>query len=214
MKDSNNNLDELNNVNNSNDMDNKETEETKTTGKKSQDNYLREMLELLVYFLIILVVVGFIYTFVGQQVEVSGQSMENTLQDKNHLILEKVSYRFGDPKRFDIIVFTPYKNNKSLYYIKRIIGLPGETVEIKGSDIYINGKVLKEHYGKEPILDGGTAKNAITLGKDEYFVLGDNRNNSKDSRFEEVGLVKRSAIKGRTWIRIWPPNKIGILKHQ
>lgn len=193
--------------------DKKDKLEEKTQNTK-KINYKKEIIDMIIYFAIVLVVVGFIYNFVGQQVEVSGASMENTLHDKNHLILEKVSYHFEDPERFDIIVFTPYENNDRLYYIKRIIGLPGETVQIIDSNIYINGELLEEDYGKDPIVDGGIAKEPITLGEDEYFVLGDNRNNSKDSRYADVGNVKRDSIMGRTWIRIWPLNEIGILKHQ
>jgi signal peptidase I len=182
--------------------------------EKKEINYIREIVEMILYFLVVLAVVFFVYTFIGEQVEVSGSSMESTLQDKDHLILEKVSYRFHEPERFDIVVFRPYEDNDKLYYIKRIIGLPGETVQIIGSDIYIDDEKLVEDYGKEPIIDGGTATEPITLGEGQYFVLGDNRNNSKDSRFEEVGLVQRDSIIGRTWIRIWPFNKMGILKHR
>ena len=99
--------------------------------------------------------------------------------------------------------------------IKRIIGLPGETVQIdENGNIYINGELLEENYGAETIQNPGRAANPITLGDDEYFVMGDNRNNSKDSRSEEVGNVKRSQIIGRAWLRIWPLNKFGLLKHQ
>ena len=101
------------------------------------------------------------------------------------------------------------------YYIKRIIGLPGETVQIdENGNIYINGELLEENYGAETIQNPGRAAKPITLGDDEYFVMGDNRNNSKDSRSEEVGNVKRSQIIGRAWLRIWPLNKFGLLKHQ
>ena len=93
--------------------------------------------------------------------------------------------------------------------------LPGETVQIdENGNIYINGELLEENYGAETIQNPGRAANPITLGDDEYFVMGDNRNNSKDSRSEEVGNVKRSQIIGRAWLRIWPLNKFGLLKHQ
>jgi len=139
--------------------------------------------------------------------------METTLSNDDRLILEKVTYRFSDPQRFDIIVFRPYEDDKNLFFIKRIIGLPGETVQIVGNDIYINGKLIEENYGNEPIEDPGIAEEPITLGDDEYFVLGDNRNHSTDSRFE-IGNVKRDAIIGRTFARIWPLDEMTILKHQ
>lgn len=173
----------------------------------------KEILSWVFYIAFVLVLTWVIITFVGQRTRVDGRSMMNTLHDGDNLIVEKLSYRFSDPKRFDIIVFPP--TGKKEYYIKRIIGLPGETVQIdENGNIYINGELLEENYGAETIQNPGRAANPITLGDDEYFVMGDNRNNSKDSRSEEVGNVKRSQIIGRAWLRIWPLNKFGLLKHQ
>ena len=173
----------------------------------------KEILSWVFYIAFVLVLTWVIITFVGQRTRVDGRSMMNTLHDGDNLIVDKISYRFSDPKRFDIIVFPP--TGKKEYYIKRIIGLPGETVQIdENGNIYINGELLKENYGAETIQNPGRAANPITLGDDEYFVMGDNRNNSKDSRSEEVGNVKRSQIIGRAWLRIWPLNKFGLLKHQ
>ena len=173
----------------------------------------KEILSWVFYIAFVLVLTWVIITFVGQRTRVDGRSMMNTLHDGDNLIVEKLSYRFSDPKRFDIIVFPP--TGKKEYYIKRIIGLPGETVQIdENGNIYINGELLEENYGAETIQNPGRAAKPITLGDDEYFVLGDNRNNSKDSRSEEVGNVKRSQIIGRAWLRIWPLNKFGLLKHQ
>ena len=173
----------------------------------------KEILSWVFYIAFVLVLTWVIITFVGQRTRVDGRSMMNTLHDGDNLIVEKLSYRFSDPKRFDIIVFPT--TGKKEYSIKRIIGLPGETVQIdENGNIYINGELLKENYGAETIQNPGRAANPITLGDDEYFVMGDNRNNSKDSRSEEVGNVKRSQIIGRAWLRIWPLNKFGLLKHQ
>ena len=173
----------------------------------------KESLSWVFYIAFVLVLTWVIITFVGQRTRVDGRSMMNTLHDGDNLIVEKLSYRFSDPKRFDIIVFPP--TGKKEYYIKRIIGLPGETVQIdENGNIYINGELLEENYGAETIQNPGRAAKPITLGDDEYFVMGDNRNNSKDSRSEEVGNVKRSQIIGRAWLRIWPLNKFGLLKHQ
>jgi signal peptidase I len=188
------------------------TETDKT--KDKEPNYLKEILEMVIYFVVVICSVFLIHQFVGQQIQVSGSSMENTLHNKDHLILEKLSYEFGDPKRFDIIVFRPYSVDKDTYYIKRIIGLPGETIQIIDSDIYINDELLEEDYGNEPIIDGGIANDVIELGEDEYFLLGDNRNNSKDSRDSSIGAVHSSAIIGRAWVRIWPINKLEVLEHQ
>lgn len=183
---------------------------------------LKEVLSTSLYLLGVLLVTYLVIHFVGQRTIVKGASMEPTLYgtDENNpdkvgdnLIVDKLTYRFSEPKRFDIIVF-PYRYSDD-FYIKRIIGLPGETVQIDtGGNIYINGEVLKEGYGKEIIQDPGRAIEPIALGEDEYFVMGDNRNNSTDSRTISVGNIHRSEIVGRAWIRIWPFDRFGFLKHQ
>lgn len=175
---------------------------------------LKEILSTSVYLLIVLCLTWLCITFVGQRTEVSGSSMENTLSHADNLIVDKITYRFKEPERFDIIVF-PVAYETETYYIKRIIGLPGEIVRIDTEGtIYINEEILEESYGKAVIADPGRAEEGITLGEDEYFVLGDNRNDSVDSRTEAVGNIKKENIVGRAWIRIWPLNKFGILKHQ
>ena len=172
---------------------------------------LKEILKTSIYFLIVLIFALLIVTFVGQRTVVDGTSMINTLNDKDNLIVDKITYRFKDPQRFDIVVF-PYAMGKRTYYIKRVIGLPGETVFIDDNGvIYINDQVLVENYGRETIERAGRANENITLGPDEYFVLGDNRNDSVDSRFASVGNVKRSEIIGRAWFRIYPFNKMGLV---
>ena len=187
---------------------NKQEEGTKKTDLK------KEVLSWIFYILFVIALTYLIITFVGQRTMVDGRSMNATLNDGDNLIVEKLSYRFGDPERFDIIVFPPQESPKE-HYIKRIIGLPGETVQIDAEGkIYIDGEVLEENYGLETIRNAGRAAEPITLGEDEYFVLGDNRNNSKDSRSDAVGNVKRSSITGRAWLRIWPLSDIGFLKHQ
>ena len=174
------------------------------------------MISPLVYLLGVLCLTWLVITFIGQRTEVDGSSMEPMLSNGDNLIVDKISYRFRDPQRYDIIVF-PFKYQENTFYIKRIIGLPGETVQIdEQGTIYINGEVLTENYGREIIRPEtvGIAANPIVLGEDEYFVMGDNRNCSMDSRTEIVGNIKRKDIIGRAWIRIWPLNKLGILKHQ
>lgn len=174
------------------------------------------MISTLLYLLGVLCLTWLVITFVGQRTEVDGSSMEPMLSNGDNLIVDKISYHFRDPQRYDIIVF-PFKYQENTYYIKRIIGLPGETVQIdEQGNIYINGEILPENYGREIIRADtlGIAVNPVVLGEDEYFVMGDNRNNSTDSRTEIVGNIKRDDIIGRAWVRIWPLNKIGILKHQ
>ncbi len=175
---------------------------------------VKELLDTSLYLLVVLVLTYLVITFVGQRTEVSGSSMENTLSDGDNLIVDKLTYRFQDPRRFDIIVF-PFQYAEDTYYIKRIIGMPGEKVQIdEAGNIYINGELLEEAYGRETIQFQGRAAKEIELGADEYFVLGDNRNNSTDSRMPEVGNIHRSNIIGRAWVRIWPFREFGILKHQ
>ncbi|MBP3420738.1 MAG: signal peptidase I [Lachnospiraceae bacterium] len=175
---------------------------------------LKEVLNTSVYILVVLILTYCVVTFVGQRTEVIGSSMEPTLSDGDNLIVDKITYRMREPKRFDIIVF-PYQYTEGTYYIKRIIGLPGETVQIdEAGRIYIDGEVLSEHYGKEVMTDPGLAGKGITLAEDEYFVLGDNRNDSADSRFVSVGNIKKSQIVGRAWMRMYPFDKFGILKHE
>lgn len=188
--------------------ENKETEK-QDTEKRSVG---REILDFVLYIGAILLITWFLVTFVAQRTVVDGHSMVPTLADRDQLITEKVSYRFEDPKRFDIIVF-PFNGDRSTYYIKRIIGLPGETVQIDATTgkIYINGEVLEENYGSEQITFAGRAAGPITLGDDEYFVLGDNRGISEDSRYAEVGNIKRSDIMGRAWLRIYPFSDFGLL---
>lgn len=175
---------------------------------------LREFVSMILYIGIVLLVTFGIVHFVGQRTVVIGTSMTNTLQDGDNLIVDKISYRFHEPKRFDIIVF-PYQYEENTYYIKRIIGLPGETVQIdQEGTIFIDGEELRESYGKEVIRDPGLAGQPITLGEDEYFVLGDNRNGSEDSRFSDVGNIKREDIVGRAWLRIYPFKSFGFVMHQ
>ncbi|MDF2944330.1 MAG: hypothetical protein K0S01_3188 [Herbinix sp.] len=168
--------------------------------------------DLIFYAVLIFVCIYILPNFVIQRTIVDGSSMADTLLDGDHLYVEKLSYRFDALDRFDIIVFYPYGRENEEYYVKRIIGLPGETVQIKGSDIYINDEILEEHYGKEPIEDPGRASEPITLGEDEFFVMGDNRNVSKDSRYEEVGNVKKENIGGKAIFRIKPLSRFGTLE--
>ena len=142
----------------------------------------------------------FFTEFVGQRTEVEGMSMSPTLKDKENLILDKISYRFRDPKRYEIVVFPPkYKENT--YYIKRVIGLPGETVEIWKGEVYIDGQRLPgdDSYGK--IEDPGLAAEPFLLGED-------------DSREPEVGAVRREDILGRAVFRVWPLTEFGFLSRK
>ncbi len=175
---------------------------------------LKDLLVTSLYFLFVLIAVFLIVKYVGQRVEVVGPSMDPTLQDRDHLFVDKISYRFHDPERFDIVVF-PYKYEQDTFFIKRVIGLPGETIFIDSEGkIYINDVVLEEGYGKEIIKDPGRAYEKITLADDEFFVMGDNRNNSMDSRDPNVGNLKREVIVGKAFMRVFPFKKMGVIKHR
>ena len=181
--------------------------------EKSKLSVLKEIFGFLIYVAVVVGITFLIITFVGQRTYVSGSSMENTLSDGDNLIVDKITYRFTDPQRFDIIVF-PFQYGEKVYYIKRIIGLPGETIRVQDGEIYVDGEILEESYGREVMRSSGIAEDPIVLGEDEYFVLGDNRNDSMDSRDPSVGLIKRDHIIGRAWMRVWPLNEIGVLTHQ
>lgn len=186
----------------------------RTREEIKERSIFRELGGWLLYILIIIGLTYLIITFVGQRTRVSGSSMETTLSNGDNLIVDKLTYHFKEPKRYDIIVF-PYKYEENTYYIKRIIGLPGETVQIIDGYTYINGEQLvSDIYGAEVMEAAGIAAEPITLGEDEYFVLGDNRNHSSDSRDPSVGILKRKDLMGRAWIRIYPFDKMGVIKHE
>ena len=176
---------------------------------------LKELLSTGLYLLGVLCVTYLLILYVIQLTNVDGESMEPTLHDGDRVFVDKITYQIDDPERFDVIVF-PVQYEEEKYFIKRIIGLPGETVQIDTNGvIYINGEVLLESFGKEVIQADkiGLAAEPIVLGEDEYFVLGDNRNDSFDSRYAQVGNISRDDIIGRTWLLIWPLSDFGFVKH-
>ncbi len=199
---------------NKNSEQNVKNPDNKASNNSEQEefNIVKELIGMLIYIVVVIIVVWFIVHFVGQRTEVSGESMYDTLEDGDNLWIDKLSYRFKDPKRFDIVVF-PYQDS-DVYYIKRVIGLPGEKVRIgDGGTIFINDEALEEDYGYETIMPDriGRAADTITLGEDEYFVMGDNRNNSKDSRFESVGNISKDELIGKAVLRMWPLSKFGTI---
>lgn len=189
-------------------------QEEKKNVSQERSGMIKETISFIIYIAVVFLITYLVIHYVGQRTQVSGTSMEYTLSDGDNLIVDKISYRFREPERFDIIVF-PYQYEEDTYYIKRIIGLPGETIQIdEEGNIYVDGEVLEESYGREIMLDAGQAAEPIDLGEDEYFVLGDNRNASSDSRDPSVGLIRGKDIVGRAWLRIFPFDKIGFIKHK
>ena len=157
----------------------------------------------------------FIVYYALERTNMVGISMENTLSDGDQIIINKFSYRFTDPKRFDVIVFKQSGKEHSYYDIKRIIALPGETVQFLDGMIYIDGDPIDEVVNVEAMANYGLAAEEIKLEENEYFVLGDNRNNSEDSRFASVGMIRREEIVGEAFLRTTPfnfINKLNLIK--
>lgn len=150
--------------------------------------------------------------FFGQARTNVGQSMELTLADGDRVLMNTLNYSVGSPKRNDIIAFKPNGSTTSHTHIKRVIGLPGETIQIKDGMIYIDGKVYLEKTDYPVMNNAGLADEPITLGVKEYFVLGDNRNDSEDSRYADIGLVNADYIEGKVWFRIAPSEAFGFVR--
>ena len=149
-----------------------------------------------------------VYGF-GTQVRIAGQSMTPLLRGDDVVLMDRLTYDFTDPVRFDIVVFEreDHKSN-----VKRVIGLPGEVVQIIDNLVYINEEPLEAQEGLNEVVLAGIAENPVTLGEDEYFLLGDNRDGSEDSRFVNMGNVKRDQICGKVWLRLMPLIDIGLVE--
>ncbi len=181
------------------------------SSRAKKNKFLKEAFSTALYFLIVFGITAFVLKYVGQRSVVDGNSMNNTLFNGESLWVNKYTYRFNDPERFDIVVF-PYQHQKDTFFIKRIIGLPGETVRIdEEGNIYINGEILEENYGREVIRpeNRGRAVEEVVLGEDEYFVMGDNRNDSLDSRYSAVGNIKKEDFIGKAVFRLFPVSHMG-----
>ena len=156
----------------------------------------------------------FIIYYALEKTNVIGISMEGTLSNHDPIIIDKFSYRVSDPKRFDVIVFKQSGREHSYYNIKRIIGLPGETLQFKEGNILINGEIVEDVVNAEPMANYGLATEPIILEENEYFVLGDNRNNSEDSRFASIGTITREEIIGKAFLRLSPFNFVNKLNQK
>lgn len=153
----------------------------------------------------------FIIYYCIEKTDVIGSSMENTLLANEPIIINKFSYRVSEPKRFDVIVFKQSGKEHSFYNIKRIIGLPGETIFIKDGKNFINDEIVEDTIIVDEMINYGLASEEIILEDNEYFVLGDNRNNSEDSRFASIGNITRDEIVGKAAVRLSPFNFISKL---
>lgn len=176
---------------------------------------LKKMIFTVVLYIAAIVAAVLLFNkFLYAPMRVVGDSMNPSLSNDDILLVSKLAYEKGDPKRYDMVAFS-YKYDIHTWYVKRVIGLPGETVEIKNNTIYIDSEELKEYYGiydedRKKLEDYGP----YTLRSDEYFVMGDNRDHSSDSRSGDVGPVTRDLFIGRAAFRLWPFNAVGSLKYQ
>lgn len=179
--------------------------------KKLNIPLIKEVFTWAVEIAIVLAAAFILVYFIGLRTSVVGQSMAKTLDAGDEILVNRFIYKVLDPKAGDIIVFLPNGNEKSHYYVKRVIAVPGDTVQIKEGILYLNGKEYKEEIDCENMEEAGLAAEELTIGEDEYFVLGDNRNNSEDSRYSNIGNVKKEHIVGKAWFIISPFGKFGFM---
>ncbi len=179
--------------------------------RKKRPGY-RKILSWAFQLIIVIMIAYVLVYFFGQTRTNVGQSMDTTLSGGDVVLVNTMAYQIGSPKRGDIIAFKPNGNESSRSSIKRVIGLPGETIQITDGMIQIDGQTYLEQKSFPTITNPGMAAEPITLGDTQYFVLGDNRNNSEDSRFADVGLVSSDMIEGKVWFIISPRDHFGFIE--
>ena len=170
--------------------------------KRVSKDMVREIL-VTIFYCFAAVLLAFVLVFlVGMKISVIGVSMEPALYNGQEIFINRFIYKLFQPGRGDIVAFLPNGNQNSHYYLKRVVGLPGERIQIIGGYVYIDGELLDEGDTYDEISDAGIAENEVILGSDEYFVLGDNRNSSEDSRSGNIGPVKKETIAGKAWFHL------------
>lgn len=179
--------------------------------KKMNVPLLKEAAVWTIEILIVMMIAITLVYFGGMRTSVVGQSMSETLNNGDEVLVNRFTYILTDPKPNDIIVFLPNGNEKSHYYVKRVIAVPGDTVLIQDGEVYVNGEPFEEEVDVSAIEDAGLASEEMTLENNEYFVLGDNRNNSEDSRYANIGNIKKEYIIGKAWFRITSWSNFGFL---
>ena len=172
---------------------------------------LREIAVWILEIAITVAIAGVCVYFVGVRTTVVGQSMSDQLQDGDQVLINRFVYKFTKPKIGDVIVFLPNGNEKSHYYIKRVVAAGGDTVQIIDGVIYVHGAPSEKVHFSGTISDPGVAAEPITLEADECFVMGDNPGGSEDSRFANIGNVKSDYIIGKAWYKIWPLSDAGFV---
>ena len=180
--------------------------------KKINLPLVREVLSWIVELVVVIGLAYVLVSFFGIRTNVVGQAMEQTLENDDDILVNKFAYIISKPKQGYVIVFLPNGNKKSHYYVRRVVAVPGDTVQIKDGALYVNDELYKESTDVASMEDAGIASDAVKLEKDEYFVLGDNRNNSEDSRYANIGNVKRDYIIGKAWFRFSGLGSFGTIK--
>ena len=170
--------------------------------KKLNSAVIKDIFEMIVGGMIAVFLAFVIVFSVGMRTSVIGDSMEPALYNGQEILMNRVIYRLSSPKRGDVVVFLPNGNQNSHYYVKRVVGLPGERIQIKEGNVYINDVLLEEDEAFDNMIDAGIAQNELELASDEYFVLGDNRNSSEDSRSGNIGAVRKDNIIGKAWFHM------------
>ena len=170
--------------------------------KKLNPKIIKDIFEMIVGGMIVIFLAFVIVFSVGMKTSVIGDSMEPMLYNGQEILMNRVVYRLSSPKRGDVVVFLPNGNQNSHYYVKRVVGLPGETVQIQNGNVYVDGVLLDEDDMFDKMIDAGIAENELNLAVDEFFVLGDNRNSSEDSRSGNIGAVKKDTIVGKAWFKL------------
>ena len=180
--------------------------------EKLEDEKVRGFMRWVFEIVVTLVLAAMIGIMLFQTVTMQESSMEPTIAVGDRFFINRVVYKFSSPKRGDLIVFRTNASDDAALHIRRVIGLPGETIQISGGRILIDGEAYKEGKDFPMISNPGLASSSITLESGDYFVLGDNRNNSEDSRYADIGMVKKRYIAGKIWFTCAPFEKLGFTK--
>lgn len=180
--------------------------------EKLEDEKVRGFMRWVFEIVVTLVLAAMVGIMLFQTVTMQESSMEPTIAVGDRFFINRVVYKFSSPKRGDLIVFRTNASDDAALHIRRVIGLPGETIQILGGRILIDGEAYKEGKDFPMISNPGLASSSITLESGEYFVLGDNRNNSEDSRYADIGMVKKRYIAGKIWFTCAPFEKLGFTK--
>ena len=190
----------------------KESRAVSEARERLRDDRTRGIVKWVFEIIVTLVFAVLVAISAFQTVTLQESAMEPTYSVGQKFFVNRALYKIKSPKRGDVIVFKTSASDDAALHIRRVIGLPGETVQIKEGQIYINGNVYEETGAYQEIADGGLADSAITLESGEYFVLGDNRNNSEDSRFSDIGNISKKYIVGKIWFTVSPKSKIGFIR--